>query len=357
MSERDLLKKNQADRTTDLFPETLSMDADEIDVTFMHRSFCLSGLPLRPLYKREDNTLPATTGRRKELARFHRVGSTCSLSIDSLPVTLPGSGQEIEVGVPWGAKARLLMMWLTSQARSSSCSNSNRWLEIGSIRSWLAEVGVPYHPDSIAGVKEQLIRLSFAIFTMALKKDSLMYFEKDSLFDGAIFEDTDLESYARGDLLNVRFPVGLRLSEKAFNRFTGKDAIAIPTQVLSKISNNAMALDFVLYLSYRLPMIPAGNSCLVSWTTLVAQFGNGEAKSKFRQVFDNSIQLALRAFVAAKVDLTDEGLVLHHSDPTEWRRMFAVKLPQDAPKLARARKPRLANRIVAPPAQTSLDFS
>ena len=343
-------------KTIDLFPETLP-DGDEFDVTFMHRSFCLSGLPLRPLYKREDTppqrgTLPAPVGRRKELSRFHRVGSTCSLSIDALPVTLPGTGQEIEVGVPWGAKARLLMMWLTSQARSPSCEN--RWLEIGSIRSWLAEVGVPYHPDSIAGVKEQLIRLSFAIFTMALKKDSLMYFEKDSLFDGAIFEGSDLESYARGDIQDVRFPVGLRLSEKAYNRFTGKDAIPIPTQVLSKISNNAMALDLVLYLSYRLPMLSPSESSLVSWSTLIAQFGNGEAKSKFRQVFDNSISLALRAFEAAKVDVTEEGLVLHHSDPAEWRRMFAVRLPDGAKSTSNPRKPRLANRIA--PVQTAMDF-
>ncbi|MEI8394809.1 MAG: replication protein RepA [Rhodospirillaceae bacterium] len=318
---------------------------EELDVSFMHRSFGLSGLPLRQPFAKDTSrhtgtTLPAKD-RRAELTKFHRTGASCALTINSMGFTLPGGYEINNIGLPFGAKARLLVLWLTTQARQQS--DNNRWLEIGSIKSWLTTVGVPYHSENISAVKEQLVRLSFARFTMMLNRNNLMYFNNDQLIESSVFEEQDLMRYDQGDLVNVRLPVGIKLGENAYNRFTGQEVIYVPTQALSEISNSAMAIDIFLYLCYRLPTLSPSEEILVSWKSLIAQFGNGEAKSKFQQTFLTSIERALKAYERANVEINAEGLLLRYSDPAGRRKMFVLSPASTEKPMTRKR---LANRII-----------
>jgi hypothetical protein len=54
-----------------------------------------------------------------------------------------------------------------------------------------------------------------------------------------------------------------RLTDAAYKRFR-ENAIAIPTSRLAAIANSAMAIDIFLFLCYRLPQIPLGESELVT---------------------------------------------------------------------------------------------
>ena len=321
---------------------------DELDVSFMHSSLCVSGLPLRPpLAKKSDSssdaTLPAFKGRRKELSHFHRVSGTCTLSINTPTLVLPVSHRELVVGLPWGARARLLVLWITTAAQNRQ--DDNRWLEIGSIRSWMSEVGVPYCRESIEAVKDQLIRLSFARFTLMMRRDGQTCFKDDCLFENGVFEDQDLESFADGNLPGVRMPTALRLSDNAYRRFSGRDAIPVPTQALRTISNNSMAIDLFIFMLFRLRTISEGEITMIPWKTLISHFGDPATKSskgQFLKDFKGSISKAVEALTCAQVDINDEGLRLHHVRPTEYRKLFAV-----APSVMRpvARK-RLTNRVV-----------
>ena len=308
-------------------------DEESLDVSFMSKSFCLSGLPLR---------------RLQNMREFHRNDDSFSLSINSPSIMLPG-GDAVEIGLPYGARARLLILWMTTLARANGRTPGDRWLEIGKIDEWLEEVGITPHTENAAMAKEQLIRLSFANFTMVMRKEGLDYFRSDRLTESAVFAEEDLLHYAAGNLAKVRFPLGVELSEKAYQRFTGKDAIPIPTQALRKISNNAMALDIFVYLCFKLPSLGKNESVLLSWKALIKQFGNKEAKSKFRQVFDVSIAKALDAYEGARVDVTDEGLILHYADPAELRKLFVAR-----PKPLLAGPPKRRNRIAPPPAAASV---
>ena len=62
----------------------------------------------------------------------------------------------------------------------------------------------------------------------------------------------------------------------------------------------------------------------MSWRQLIAQFGSGEAPSKFRETFEGSIKNALEAYPEAEVVLTDEGLRMRYSDPADLRRAFVA---------------------------------
>jgi hypothetical protein len=300
--------------------------ADSIDVSFLHRSFCVAGLPIK----------------RPKAQHFSRNDSTFSLNINAPTLTLPG-GQEVEVGVPFGPRARLEIVWMATEARNPRRDARNRWLEIGRIDEWLRSIGIRANHDAALSAKEQLVKLAFSSFTMILRDQGFDLFKSDKLIESAAFGDADLEHFAAGRLAKVRWPIALELSQKAYERFIGENAIAIPTQRLEAISHSAMAIDVFLYLCYRLPEIPKGDSDLVTWKRLIAQFGKpGEAPSKFRETFQSSIVAALGAYPEANLDLTEEGLVLRYSDPAELRRAF-ISTYQSNGDTKRRRK--LRNRI------------
>jgi hypothetical protein len=303
-----------------------------IDVSFLHRSFCMAGLPLR----------------NPKSAHFSRSDETFSLNINGRILTLPG-GRTLTIPVPSGAKGRLLMVWMGTEAQKGGRVNGDRWLEIGRIKPWLQSIGIRPYGESLAVTKDQLVRLTFSDFTFILKDNNRHLFKGDRLIDSAAFDDQDLGYYADGEFEKVRWPLGIRLTDAAYKRFR-ENAIAIPTSRLAAIANSAMAIDIFLFLCYRLPQIPFGESELVTWRQLIAQFGSGkESVSKFRETFTVSIQAALKAYPEANIHFEPnkpacEGLVLRYSDPAELRKAFIVsKLPEQM----EPRRRKLRNRIPA----------
>ena len=322
---------------------------DGLDVSFMSRSFCLSGLPLRRQYLK-DKVSKKILEPRQEAPLFSRSDGSVSLSIATSPFTLP-DGTDISVGVPYGARSRLIILWFTTACRANKSTNS-RWLDIGSVEGWLDEVGITANQDSVASAKEQLIRLTFANFTMIMEQEGFDYFRTDKLIESVVFQKEDMKHYSVGDYGRVRFPLGIELSAKAHSRFMSNDVIPVSNEALRKIANNAMSIDLLLYMHYKLPFISPGESELLTWKKLIKQFGNGETQGKFRQVFDASIQKALDAYDGANIDVTPEGLVLRHSDPIRVTKMFAAS-GNRKPK-AELQRIRSSNRIVLPPSAKSV---
>jgi hypothetical protein len=306
-------------------------DGPHIDVSFLHKSFCIAGLPIRD---------PKSTSYARTDSRF-------SLTINGQRVALPG-GTQFDVHVPWGAKSRLLLVWATTEAQNPNRRDDDRWLEIGKIKEWLDQIGVPANGKNLPNTKDQLFRLAFSSFTMVLKdKANGDLFRSDKLIEAGIFEDGDLVHYANRDLAKVRWPQGLLLTEKAFSRFR-KDSIAIPTNRLAQIANNAMAIDLFVFMCYRLPTVAKGETDLVTWRDLHAHFGSSGHPSKFRSDFAASIAAALNAYPEAKVDLINEGLVLHHSDPAEMKKAFIVSRSMStsgSQAVTQQRRRRIARRL------------
>ena len=80
------------------------------------------------------------------------------------------------------------------------------------------------------------------------------------------------------------------------------------------LSNNAKALDVYLWLAYRLHSLKSDK--LVTWTALKAQFGIGTAAMfNFRSKFTTTLGLATAVYPAARVNVTEEGVVIRPSRP------------------------------------------
>src|SRR4051812_12729803 len=304
-------------------------ERERLDVSFLHKSFCIAGLPLR---RPKDQT-----------AIFSRNDGQFALTIAPNRFVLP-DGTICEVGVPWGAKGRLLMVWAATEARDPMRRPGDRWLEIGKITEWMTSIGIKVNGDNVPLTKDQLVRLAFSSFTMIMKHDGQTFFKQDRLIERGVFPEQDLNHYAAGRFGKMRWPTGVELSQKAYERFI-QHAIPVPTARLAEIANSAMAIDIFMYLCYRLPLIPTGESDLLTWRALIAQFGSGESPSKFRDTFQASIRSALAAYPEANVDLTEEGLVLRYSDPAELRRAF-IAVPRLLPGEGKTAPARTRRRFV-----------
>jgi hypothetical protein len=310
----------------DDFELDLPEDEDaRLDVSFLHRSHCIAGLPVRE--------------PKSPMSVFSKFDGRFSLTVHPTTITLP-EGDLCEIGVPWGAKARLLILWIASKINEPERASGDPWVEIGNIDEWLREVGIVKNGKSVPATKDQLIRLAFSSFTMILKggPDAGSYFQNNRLFQSGAFHDDDLENYRKGNLGGVRWPTALKLSNEAQQQLTS-NAIPIPTGRLAEVSNNPTAIDLLVYLCYRLPLIGPNSSELVTWKMLNTQFGSHTTISRFKEQFLPALKAVRAAYPEANIDVTAEGLVLFYSDPAVLRRAFvALTRTLDPPK--RRRKPR-----------------
>ena len=88
------------------------------------------------------------------------------------------------------------------------------------------------------------------------------------------------------------------------------------------LSNNAKALDVYLWLAYRLHALKSEKT--ITWTALKAQFGIGTAAMfNFRSKFTATLGLAMAVYPAARVDVTDQGLVIKPSRPPVAPKLIA----------------------------------
>ena len=144
----------------------------QIDVSFLHRGFCIMGMPLR---QPKDSLRP-----------FSRHDGRFALTIEPSSVTHP-DGNLVNIGVPFGPKARLIAMWMATEVQNPRRKNTDRILELNGITDWLEALGIPARggaTGSIAATKDQFMRLAFSTFTMILRgPNSEELFKRESLIE------------------------------------------------------------------------------------------------------------------------------------------------------------------------------
>jgi hypothetical protein len=232
------------------------------------------------------------------------------------PGMRPGAaGKPESVGVPYGSRARLIMLYLQSEALRTG----RRDVALGrSLRMWLARMGIPQGGKSIAGVKEQAERisrckLSFNITLPGLRARGM---KQQAIVDSAIF----LEAGA-GEIQGTLFTEVATLSEGFFEHLQ-RHPVPLEDAAIRAINNNSMALDLYAWLAYRLHALNAPKS--VSWIAL-KQFGNGFNRiDNFRTKFSENLRLAMAVYPDAKVQVEDRGLILEPSRPPVAPRLGAI---------------------------------
>jgi Plasmid encoded RepA protein len=97
-------------------------------------------------------------------------------------------GIPVSIGVPYGSRARLIMLYLMTRA----IETGSREVELGrSMRHWLDKMGIPPGGPSNRGVKEQAERLSRCRLSFQVSHGGKTGLVNQNLVDAALFLDDE----------------------------------------------------------------------------------------------------------------------------------------------------------------------
>jgi Plasmid encoded RepA protein len=223
------------------------------------------------------------------------------------------AGKPAPIGVPYGSRARLIMLFLQSEALRTG----SREVELGrSLREWLQRMGIPLGGKSATMVREQAERISRCRLTFQVTAGGRTGLVNQNIVDTAIFLE---DATAQGSL----FVETAKLSEGFFDQLK-RHPVPLEDAAIRAVNNNSMALDVYAWLAYRLHALPTPRP--VTWKAIKSQFGSGFGQVRFfKPKFVANLKLAMAVYPAAAVDVNERGLVLHPSRPPVAPKLAAMR--------------------------------
>lgn len=264
------------------------------EVGFMHSILCQTSLPYRD---------------PKGLSVWEKKQGNACLSIQTMKVKNPTSGEYQEVGLPYGTRARLILSHINTEA---VINQSQRIYVQESMTRFIKTLGLSTDGRSIKSTKEQLKRLAASNISLSYSKDNLVVQDKTNIIKR----------------LNIWFPKNenqkilwesyIDLSTDYFESLM-EHAIPLDMRALSALSNNSMCLDIYCWLAQRLHRVSNKNGDFVPWVSLKEQFGfNYQNMYKFKQVFRENLIRVFQVYKESKkgvIPIGDKGFALYNSKP------------------------------------------
>ncbi|HYF86153.1 replication protein RepA [Azospirillum sp.] len=272
----------------DTAAQAMAIESRAMGITYA--GFCLTALPHNPL---------------ADDAVWERQGHKVKLVIT--PGYLPDRTGTMQLhGVPYGSRARLIMLYLQTRAIQTGSPE----VELGaSMKDWLSRMGVGVGGKQYRDVKEQANRISACNLTFVWDNDRRgKAFEKDAIVKGGI------QLYEHDDENQLRLWVDtVRLSDSFFQALK-EHPVPVWEPAMKLIAGKSMAIDVYVWLAYRLHVLELKTP--VTWAALFGQFGHSYQNLKhFKPRFTEALKMALAVYPDAEVDVSEAGVVLHPSPP------------------------------------------
>jgi hypothetical protein len=218
------------------------------------------------------------------------------------------------IGVPYGSVARLILLFLQTEALRTN----SREVELGgSLRQWLSKIGASIGGSNARAVRDQAERISRCRLTFHIQGSGKVGLVNQSIVDRALFIE---DSNTRQGKLSLETA---KLSEGFFEQLK-KHPVPLEEAAIRAISNNPAALDAYLWLAYRLHVLTSDK--LITWKALKSQFGGGYKELfHFKPRFTQALALATAVYPAAKIDVIEQGVILKPSRPPVAPRVLALR--------------------------------
>lgn len=288
-----LAKLKPIARRRELVRDSLTEPFSDENRYFVHSVLATCGLPYRK---------PAE-GQGEYLSEYGR----SSLVVQAGYLKDPVSGRMVKQGLPYGPKARLLMLHICTMALRQ---NTNEIEIADSMSAFIRELGFEVTGGArgtIAQFKEQLHRLAASRMQIGLwKGDTTTTISTQPIEAFDVWLPTDPDQKM---LWNTR----LIMDEKFF-RTLKVHALPVDMRTMRAFAHSAKQIDMVLWLFARLNQLE--KPVPISWATLKAQFGRDiqSRDRKFRQSFSDDWKAIEEVFPKLRSRLTDNGILLHPGD-------------------------------------------
>jgi Plasmid encoded RepA protein len=286
-----------------LVDAAVNIRADEPDeLTFMHSVLTQCSLPTA---KPEPGVL--TWERRQGRA---------ALLIEAGKVRHPRTGTWEQLGLPYGPKARMLLMHLNSEALRGGSPEIP--VEDTMTAFFRRIMGKTQDGRQATMLKAQLSSRAAASFHMGIA-----YEDHAVQVDAKVVSKFELW-FERDESQRVLWPSLLRLSLDYFDSLT-RYAVPLDERAVAALAKSATALDAYCWLAQRLHRIQEGKQQFVPWTALQEQFGQGYSEIRqFRAFFLKQLKQVKTVYQDAVFDADRKGMYLRQSPPPVRKRLLAL---------------------------------
>jgi hypothetical protein len=301
-------KKAMAPLQQRLFAEIASRPADGDEIGFHHSTLCQVGLPHK---------------NPGDLAVWERKQGDAYLYIQPLFVRNPLTGEHEKRGLPYGEKARLMLMHFNANA----IQNQSPVVEIAdSMTAFVRElVGRKPNRKDIEPVRDQVARLSSALISLSEATDG----EHTVQQDAKIISKFELW-YPSDPGQRVLWTSRIQLSTEYFDDLM-RHGVPLDMRAVRALAKTSLGLDLYTWLAQRLHRIPVGKPVFVPWggpNGLWTQFGHGYGRLRdFKTFLRRILGQVKAAYPDARFELDDRGMKLYHSPPPVLKRATTKPRP------------------------------
>ena len=261
---------------------------------YNHAVLCSVGLPYRN---------PGIKQRH-----FERSSGTTTLRLEAGAVPT-AAGTFREVGLPYGPRARLLLLHLCSQ----SVKTQSPYIEVDdSFTQFAKSLGLSVNGRNLKTLRDQVLRMSAV--SMRLSKKSGSGFE---VFQGHVFSKLRAELPTNPDQLCL-WTSFVEFSP-TFYESLRTNAVPLRREAIGALKHSSRGLDVYTWLAHRLWRVRHPVS--IRWTTLRHQFGQRSQNiNSFKRAFKTALKQVLVVYPEAHVTVIKGGVCLYESPPPVWRR-------------------------------------
>ena len=287
-----------------LIESSVSIEQDDPEtILFQHTVFCQTGLPYRD---------PGDSVREWE-----RVNGNAHLEVIAGKVMHPEQGRLVPLGLPWGAKPRLILAHLNAQALRTG----SPVIEVeDSLTAFVRRLRLDPKGRNMRAIKSQLARLSAASIRLGILHDGHAL-----TINSQIVTAFDLW-FPKDERQRVLWPSTVRLSLDYFTSLQ-KHAVPLDERAIAALSNSAMGLDVYAWLAQRLRRVSPTSPAFIPWTALKEQFGWHYGRMRdFRRVFTQTLRVVHTQYRAANLELDERGLTLRQSPPPIKGRVTVIAI-------------------------------
>lgn len=224
-----------------------------------------------------------------------------------------GNGPSCLLGVPYGARARLILIYLQTQA----VLTQSREVSLGrSMRHWMERMGLSIGGETAAGLREQARRIATCSMRFSWNtagkpggKIATMMTNERIIKSGLFFHDEVRGDGRQEALFEDRVLLDLEFFEQLRSH-----PVPLGDAAIQQLKDSSTALDVYVWLAYRLHHLERRTA--ISWRDMFQQFG-GAYKNMWawKPRFVTSLGEAVAAYPEARVDVEDSHVMLHPSPP------------------------------------------
>ncbi|MCU1294301.1 MAG: pirin [Bryobacterales bacterium] len=263
---------------------------------YSYSGLCLTSLPHRKL---------------AEHAAWERTVGPLTLIIEPGRIKI-GAGPSRLLGVPYGARARLILIYLQTQA----VLTQSREVSLGrSMREWMGRLGLSVGGETAAGLREQARRIATCSMRFswetgkAGETGSTMMTNERIIRSGLFFHDGQGGDSRQESLFEDRVLLDIEFFEQL-----RRHPVPLRDAAIQQLKDSSTALDVYVWLAYRLHHLERRTP--ISWRDMFEQFGGAYRHMwAWKPRFITSLGEAVAAYPEAMVDVEDSHVMLHPSPP------------------------------------------